>query len=251
MLLLNSHAWELGKSFTPSSLSFTQFSSMLVSTWLCIKRIMAAYGASPSSLLSSLHECWWGARIFNYGFALPCMASCFIWSDRRTSASSRLCRTFKKLMALFWAINTTASCSHVHVFNLLLIRFKLKQACANEPVYHCTYKQGTYAIFFHCMGRCSFWIEQMELKPSINRDRCLFHVVYRKVLSIKHLTWLVVIDVFFIASCNCCCTSFLMRRFNYYIEGISHKELCLNAGLGNTCSHANLYKNFQIKKMEY
>lgn len=158
MLVLNSHAWELGKSFTPSSLSFTQFTSTLVSTWLCIKRIMAAYGASPSSLLPSLHECWWGARIFNYGFALPCMASCFIWSNRRTSAQADYAEPSKNLMASFWAINTRASCSQVHVFfNLLLMRFNQKEACANKPVYYCT------------NFTCQFFIAWADVRFACNR----------------------------------------------------------------------------------
>lgn len=134
---------------------------------LCSHLFMNADGAQGYSIMgcASLH-----------GFLLYLKQSAYF-------CSSRLRRSFKKLMASLWAINMRASYSQMHVF--LLMRFNQKDACANKPVYYCS---RLYMPVFHCMGRCLLCMEQMELNwISTEMDVC--YVLCTEEMSFFHQTF--------------------------------------------------------------
>lgn len=91
--------------------------------------------------------------------------------------SSGLRRTFKKLMASFWAINTRASCSHVHVFEFIMNEVQSNGGLCKQD---CLLLHWLHMPVFDCMGRCLFCMQHMDVNLNFNRDRCLLHVIYRR-----------------------------------------------------------------------
>lgn len=135
---------------------------------LCSHLFMNADGAQGYSIMgcASLH-----------GFLLYLKQSAYF-------CLSRLRRTFKKLMAPFWAINTRASCSQVHGYEVQQKRCLCKQSCL--------LLQQTSYDNFSLHGQMFVLHGTDGSEPNINRDRCLLCVVYRDVFfPIKHLTYFV------------------------------------------------------------
>lgn len=129
---------------------------------LCSHLFMNADGAQRYSIMGCA---------FLHGFLLYLKQSAYF-------CSSRLRRTFKKLMASFWAINTKASCNQVHVFLNYFLNEVWPKGCLCKQA--CLLLQQISYANFSLHGKMGFFSAWNRWNwTNINRERRLLHIVYR------------------------------------------------------------------------